>query len=75
MRMKYAIEQRLRLIDFLAAHYGRINRDELTDYFGISIPQATKDFKDYMKIAPDNIRYSHSLKVYVRNKEFERVWL
>ncbi len=72
--MKYAIEQRMRFLDFLFDHYGKVNRSALTDYYGISIPQATKDFKMYIKIAPDNIRYSTKEKVYKRNPEFERVW-
>jgi hypothetical protein len=73
-RMRYAIEQRLRFIDFIADNFGKINRKHLEDFFGISTPQATKDFKEYMKIAPDNIRYSITEKAYKRNPEFERVW-
>jgi len=72
--MRYAIEQRLRFIDFLLDHYETINRKHLEDYFGISTPQATKDFNAYMKIAPDNTRYSFKEKVYKRNPEFVRVW-
>ncbi len=70
--MRYAIEQRLRLIDFLLHQYGKVNRSALTDYFGISIPQATKDFKDYIKLAPDNMRYSVNDKTYKKNPEFIR---
>jgi hypothetical protein len=72
--MKYALEQRLRLLDFIADHFGTVRREYLCDYFGISIPQATKDIKEYMRIAPDNIRYSHTLKTYVKNPEFSRVF-
>ena len=72
--MKSAIEQRLRFIDFLLHQYGQINRSALTDYYGISVPQATKDFKDYMRLAPDNMRYLMNEKVYKRNPEFKRFW-
>ncbi len=72
--MKYAIEQRLRFLEFLACHYGEINRSALVDYFGISVPQASNDFKAYIKLAPGNIRYCRSEKVYRRNPEFIRVW-
>ena len=72
--MKYAIEQRMRFLDFLFENYGKAGRRQLTDYFGISIPQATKDFKTYMKITPDNVRYNTSQKAYIRNPEFKRVW-
>lgn len=74
-KLKYAVEQRLRFIDFLLHQYGEVNRSALTNYYGISIPQATKDFKAYIKIAPNNTRYSNKFKVYVKNPEFERVWL
>ena len=72
--MKYAIEQRLRFIDFLLEHYGAINRNALIDYFGISVPQVSKDFKDYLKLAPDNMRYSVTKKSYIKNPEFIRYW-
>lgn len=72
--MKYAIEQRMRFIDFLLDHYGEINRIVIEDYFGISTPQATKDFSMYMKIAPDNMRYSVVEKKYKKNPEFKRIW-
>ena len=72
--MKYAVEQRIRFIDFLLHQYGNVNRSALVDWFGISVPQATKDIKDYLKIAPDNMRYSVNLKSYLKNPEFVRVW-
>lgn len=70
--MKYAVEQRLLFIDFLLHQYGEVNRSALMDFYGISAPQATKDLKLYMAIAPDNARYCHSKKAYLRNPEFIR---
>lgn len=72
--MKYAIEQRLRFIDFLLHQYGHINRSALIGFYGISVPQATKDFKDYTALAPDNMRYSVTQKVYIKNPKFKRYW-
>lgn len=72
--MNYAVQQRLRFLELIIDHHGYANRSLLEDYFGISTPQATKDFKSYMKLAPDNIRYSHSEKAYKKNPEFKRVW-
>ncbi len=72
--MKYAVEQRLRFIDFLLSQYGEVNRSAVMDFYGISTPQATKDFKQYTALAPDNVRYCHSKKAYLRNPEFVRVW-
>ena len=72
--MKYAIEQRLRFIDFLVHHYGTINREALTDYYGISTPQASLDINQYIKLAPGNLEYDLSLKTYRRTAQFVRVW-
>ncbi len=72
--MKYAVEQRLRLIDFLIKHYGTLNRDALMDYFGISQPQASRDIADYIALAPGNIEYDRTAKHYVRGPNFVRVF-
>lgn len=72
--MGYALTQRLRLIDFLLAEYGRVNRSAVMDYFGVSKPQASMDFKDYMTEAPMNMHYDPSAKTYVRSDTFERAF-
>lgn len=72
--MKYAVEQRLRLIDFLLRQYGSINRSAIMDYYGVSMPQASRDFKDYMGLAPANMEYSKADKMYRRTLSFESVW-
>lgn len=74
-RHTYAIEQRLRLIDFLLHQYGTLNRSALVDYFGISTPQAAADIKLYLQIAPnDCIGYDKRRKCYVRLGGFQRVF-
>lgn len=72
--MKYAVEQRLRLIDFLLHHYGSINRSSIMDYFGVSSPQASRDIADYLAIAPGNAVYDKTAKSYIRGSNFSRVW-
>lgn len=72
--LKYAVEQRLRFIDFLLDHYGTLNRDAIMDYYGISKPQASHDIRDYMKLAPENCSYDSSAKRYIRTKQFKRHW-
>lgn len=72
--MNYAIEQRLRLIDFLLAHYGTINRSALMDFFGVSMPQASIDIREYLRLAPGNACYNASKKTYVRAESFKRIW-
>ncbi len=70
----YAVVQRLRFIDFLLAQFGHVKRSYISDYFGISTPQATKDMRNYMQLSPDNMRYSKKQKRYTRTVDFERIW-
>ncbi len=70
----YAREQRLRMIDFLLANYGSINRTAIEDYFGISKPQATNDFRTYMQQAPGNMIYCSRHKSYIKLPGFTRCY-
>lgn len=72
--MRYAIEQRLRLIDFLLQQYGYVNRSALCNYFGVSIPQASQDLADYLALAPANAAYDKKAKRYVRMDTFKEVY-
>ena len=70
----YAIEQRLRMIDFLLSQYGHINRSALISFFGISVPQASADIRMYLDIAPGNAAYDAVAKSYIRGGEFSRIY-
>lgn len=70
----WAVEQRLRFIDFLLAEYGALNRSALMDYYGISAPQASSDIAAYLEVAPSNAKYDLKAKTYRRTAEFRRVW-
>lgn len=72
--MKYAVEQRLRLIDFLLAEYGHVNRSAIMDYFGIGEATATRDFKEYQKSCPSNMVYNGNDRAYYKTQDFKRVW-
>lgn len=73
-KVSYAVEQRLRFIDFLLAHYGTINRSALVDYFGISVPQASADLQQYLQLAGPNAEYDKSAKTYRRTLHFARYY-
>lgn len=64
---------RLRFIDSMMNYYGWMNREHLTDFFGISVPQASKDIGDYQMEFPDNIVYNLSAKRYERSATYRRV--
>lgn len=70
----YAVEQRLRFIDFLLNQYGSLNRSAIMDYFGVSEPCASRDIQQYIELAPDNIVYDNKAKAYIRGINFKRAW-
>jgi hypothetical protein len=70
---RYAVNQRLRLIDFLLAHYGNAGRAELVDYFGIGPAVATRDFAAYNLMLPGNMALNQATKRWVRCESFRRL--
>lgn len=72
--MRWSAERRLSFIDFRLYWEGRINRKDLIDFFGISVPQASADLAKYQKEAPENIDYDKSGKFYFATKKFKPVF-
>lgn len=72
--MNYAVEQRLRLIDFLLHHYGSVSRAEIVDFFGVGAATATRDFALYVEKAPGNALLNHTSKRWVRSDTFSRAF-
>ena len=72
--MNYAIEQRIRLIDFLLHYYGYINLIMIMDYFGISKPCASRDIKDYLNMNNEGVFYNKNLKHYATTKDFNSIY-
>lgn len=67
---KWGQERRLAFIDFRLRWEGRINRSDLTDFFGISVPQASLDIARYMELEPQNLEYDRSSRVYQATNSF-----
>lgn len=72
--MTYAVEQRIRMIDFLFARYGWMHREAIMDYFGVSIAQASLDIRTYALRAPHNIGYNLNAKRYEVTPTFKRLY-
>lgn len=70
---RWGQERRLEFIDFRLLWEGRINRAELVEFFGTSIQQASLDLARYMEIAPGNLEYNRSEKVYRATAKFKPV--
>ena len=63
-------ERRLEFIDFRLRWDGRLNRGDLMSFFGISVPQSSLDIARYLELAPNNLVYDRSSRVYVATPDF-----
>jgi hypothetical protein len=66
-----AVERRLEFIDFRLAWYGRFNRKDVVDIFGLSPQQASADIASYSSLAPENLEYDTAAKSFVRKASFQ----
>lgn len=61
---RWFAEQRIEWIAESARIFGFINREHIQKKFGVSIPQASYDLRDTMKLHPDLLSYNASAKRY-----------
>lgn len=71
---KWSQERRLEFIDYRLQWEGQLNRSDLMDVFGISVPQASLDLARYMELATGNMRYDRSARVYLAGERFKPVF-
>lgn len=69
-KKRWGAEQRLEFIEFRAYWEGGVNRSDITERFGVSVPQASNDLTHYREFAPDNLVYDASAKRYVASPDF-----
>ena len=72
--IRWGVEQRLEFIEFRLYWEGRINRSDITSFFGVSVPQASKDLSAYQSHAPGNMEYDKSEKHYFASASFKPVF-
>ena len=72
--IRWSIERRLQFIEFRLYWDGAVNRSDLVDYFGISVPQASADLARYQDMAGRNLRYDPQVKAYVATAQFSPVF-
>ena len=68
--LSWGVERRLQFIEFQLYWEGGINRADITEHFGVSVPQASKDLTLYQECAPGNMNYDKSLKRYLATGKF-----
>jgi len=73
--MRWGVEKRLEFIEFRLFWEGGINRADIIDQFGVSVPQASKDLTLYEEKAPGNLVYDKSAKRYKAADEFKPVFM
>lgn len=68
--LRWGVERRLEFIEFRLFWEGGINRADIMNQFGVSVPQASKDLSHYQELAPENMRYDRNEKRYLVNPAF-----
>jgi len=71
---RWGQERRLEFIDYRLRWDSQINRSSLTDFFGISVPQASLDINQYADIAESNLEYDTRARVYRATESFKAVF-
>jgi WYL domain-containing protein len=66
-------ERRLEFIEFRLLWDGKINRGEVAEFFNVSIQQTSLDFAKYMFLAPENMKYDRSDKMYRSAEGFKPI--
>ncbi len=72
--LSWGLESRLQFIDFRLRWERRINRMDLTQHFGISVPQASLDIAKYTELAPGNLVYDRSSRTYTAARNFQPLY-
>ncbi len=73
--MRWGVEKRLEFIEFRLLWEGGINRADIMEQFGVSVPQASKDLSLYEQKAPGNLAYDKRQKRYSPASGFKPVFL
>ncbi len=69
-KRRWGTDQRLEFIEFRLFWEGGVNRSDITNHFGVSVPQASNDLSQYKELAADNIQYDASEKRYLPTANF-----
>lgn len=72
---RWSVEKRLEFIDFRLFWEGQINRSDIMEQFGVSVPQASNDLSKYQEVAPKNLNYDHREKKYFSSDSFKPVFI
>lgn len=71
---RWGPEKRLEFIDFRLRWDGRLNRSDISDFFGVSTPQASLDIARYLEMVPGNARYDRKERTYIATEGFDSLF-
>ncbi|OWY61847.1 hypothetical protein B7486_61595, partial [cyanobacterium TDX16] len=71
MKGNWFAERRLDYIDFRLVTVGHIQRGDIMDTFGVSMPQASADLNRFIGLAPRAMAYDKTAKRYVARKGYK----
>jgi predicted DNA-binding transcriptional regulator YafY len=72
--LSHAQRERLAYVEFRLYFMGEVGRPDLTSRFGVAPAGATRDLALYREIAPNNIEFDGSSKIYRIGKTFSPVF-
>ncbi len=72
--LSHAQRERLAYIDFRLYFMGGVGRPDLASRFGVALAGATRDLALYREIAPHNIEFDGSKKIYRIGKSFAPIF-
>lgn len=73
-RRSWGAEQRLEFIEFRLFWEGGVNRADIVQRFGVSVPQASMDLAAYRASAQQNLVYDSTAKRYVASANFKPLY-
>lgn len=68
-------QRRLEFIDFRLLWDESVSRQSIVERFGISTQQASSDLAEYLRLAPENLRYDTRLKTYRAKAQFVPIFV
>jgi predicted DNA-binding transcriptional regulator YafY len=69
--LRWGVERRLEFIESRLFWEGGVNRSDIVEEFGVSVPQASIDLSLYQQQAPRNVEYDRSQKRYFASATFK----
>jgi hypothetical protein len=71
---RWGQDRRLEFIEYRLRWSDRLNRSDLTTFFGISVPQASLDLAEYAQRAPQNLQYDRRTRTYSAAGSFRPIF-